>query len=200
VQSAGQGADATAGCTTVKKQGGQVLDRRIDIRLDRSNPLHGALRHELTHAVLADAVARYSLPKWADEGMATLADSAEKRLGHQHDLVSAVADGKDVRLCEFLALADYPPVSRRLYFYGQGLSLVSFLVERESPQQFLQFVETATAIGYDTAIREHYGFNGVDGLERAWRRKLIAGDGFSGNADRTRAPVSVAAHQAPPLP
>jgi hypothetical protein len=168
VQSAGAGSEATAGCTTLKHLGKQVQSRRIDVRLDRPNPLVHALPHELTHAVLAEVVARHSLPRWADEGMATLADSAEKRMGHARDLAHALREGKRFRLSEFVAMSDYPSSSGLRNFYGQGLSLVEFLVERESPQQFLKFAESATATGYDAAIREHYGLNGIDELERAW--------------------------------
>jgi hypothetical protein len=130
--------------------------------------MQDALTHELTYAVLAEVVARHNLPRRADEGMATLADSAEKRMGHARDLADALREGKRFRLSEFVAMSDYPPSGGLREFYGQGLSLVAFLVERESPRKFLKFVESAPATGYGAAIRDHYGLNGIDELERAW--------------------------------
>jgi hypothetical protein len=59
MQAAGAGAEQTTGCSTVKELGGRVLSRRIDLRLDRPEPLTRALPHEMTHVVLADVVARY---------------------------------------------------------------------------------------------------------------------------------------------
>jgi hypothetical protein len=167
-QAAGRGSEQTAGCSTVKEWNGRVQSRRIDLRLDRLDPLSHALPHELTHVVLADVVASDKLPRWADEGMAMLADADEKRGLHGRDLISALGDRRTFRLAELLTMADYPSTSRQREFYSQSLSLVSFLAELKTPQTFLQFARAGVAKGYDTALREHYGINNVNELEQAW--------------------------------
>ena len=59
-----------------------------------------ALSHELTHVVLADRFAGRQPPRWFDEGIATLADSTEKRALHHRDCCAAVRSGTFLRLVD----------------------------------------------------------------------------------------------------
>ena len=45
----------------------------------------------MTHVVLADLLNGRQPPRWADEGMAILADTRDKQLLHERDLTAAVA-------------------------------------------------------------------------------------------------------------
>jgi Peptidase MA superfamily len=157
----------------VKELNGRVLNRRIDLRLDRPDPLSHALPHELTHVVLADIMAKQRFPRWADEGMAMLADSVEKQQGHLKDLTRAVSNRTTFRLVELLALADYPEPNRQREFYAQSLSLVRYLVERESPERFRQFAQDCAANGYEKALQKHYAISNVAELERMWLMDVL---------------------------
>ena len=53
-----------------------------------------ALPHELTHLILADRFSPRQVPRWSDEGMAVLADPAEKQRLHLRDLRQALADAR----------------------------------------------------------------------------------------------------------
>jgi len=168
IQAVGRAAGETSGCTTVKELNGKILSRRIDLRADRPNPLNRTLPHEMTHAVLAEVTAAHKLPRWADEGMALLADTQEKQLGHHADLQRALANRSQMRVPTLLVSQEYPAVDQMQLFYGQSSSLTRMLIEQGSHAQFLQFAQDASQHGYDQALRKHYQIQGVLELERRW--------------------------------
>jgi hypothetical protein len=168
VQAAGRGSERTAGCSTIKELDGQVLSRRIDLRLDRPDPLSRALPHELTHIVLADYITGHKLPRWADEGMAMLADPQDKREAHGRDLITALKQGAVLRLPEILTMDGYPEPQQTAAFYGQSLSLVEFLIDRKGSLTLQQFLVRAAKDGYQKALHETYGIRDAHELERLW--------------------------------
>ena len=168
VQAAGRGSERTAGCSTVTELDGQVVSRRIDLRLDRPDPLSRALPHELTHVVLADVIAGHKLPRWADEGMAMLADPQDKREGHRRDIIAALNRGTALRLPAMLTMDGYPEPQQTAAFYGQSLSVVEFLIERKGPLTLQQFLVKASEDGYQKALHETYGIRDAHALEQLW--------------------------------
>lgn len=146
----------------------QVSKRRIDIRGD--SPLGmAALPHEMTHVILADLLDGRQPPRWADEGMAMLADTKEKRLLHERDLTQGLASGRAFRLAELLGLDAYPHASRVPAFYGQSVSVTAFLALRDDPAKFVEFLRRSEEHGHDLALRKVYAIDGVAELERLWR-------------------------------
>jgi hypothetical protein len=166
------GGEQTVGCSLINTAEGRVVGRRIDIRADRPGWLKAALAHELTHIVLADRFPDGRLPAWADEGMAVLADPDAKQDAHHRDLHVARSQRTTFRLVELFALSGYPSANRQAAFYGQSASLVSFLVRRGTPAQFVRFVRTAADDGYEAAVRDVYGMQGVRDLERRWLQQV----------------------------
>jgi hypothetical protein len=164
----------TAGSSLVRRTAKGIAERRIDLRGDRADYLTAALPHELTHVILADRFAGRQLPRWANEGMAILADPAEKRELHRRDLISGCTQGTLIRLSELLALDGYPPADRWPVFYGQSVSLVEYLVDLATSRQFAIFLEHAYEGGFDQALRRNYGIRDVDELDRRWRASLRA--------------------------
>jgi hypothetical protein len=165
----GDAGKSTLGSSLIKTEQGRVVSRRIDIRGDVAEPLRAALPHEMTHVVLADAFAGEELPRWADEGMAMLADPRDKLAGHAHDLDAAVAEHKILHLGELLTKHDYPAAEGRQVFYGESISVVSYLVSRHPPADFVTFLHLAAKSGYDASLRDVYGIQGLAQLERLWR-------------------------------
>jgi hypothetical protein len=173
VQAVGPGSDATVASSLVDQNQGRIHVRRIDVRGTDPHWQTAALPHELTHVVLADRFAGQRLPRWADEGVAILADPFAKRQGHLRDLQSALANRGAFRVVELLTLDDYPPAHRWAAFYGQSASITQYLVERgDSSEQFVDFVECAMQKGYETALRDIYRINGSAELERDWNAHL----------------------------
>jgi hypothetical protein len=169
----GKNAGQTSGASLIRFQAGRVALRRLDLLVDGDGQLP-ALAHELTHVVLADRFAGRQPPRWVDEGIATLADSAEKRLLHHRDCENALRGGTALRMIDVLTLDQFTSPEQVPAFYGQSLSLVSFLTQRDRPSRVVEFAATAMNAGYDRALQEHYGIDGVAGLERRWRQHLVA--------------------------
>jgi hypothetical protein len=168
----GQDAARTAGSSLVERDANIIAKRRIDLRGDRADYLTAALPHELTHVILADHFSEGSLPRWADEGMAVLADTQAKRDHHARDLQGARARGTTFRVAELLPLKDYPSAERWAAFYGQSLSVVGYLVSRDTPHEFVKFLDAAKLSGYDHALLDCYGIRDMDELERLWGASL----------------------------
>ncbi|HEX4130751.1 MAG TPA: hypothetical protein VHZ24_11970 [Pirellulales bacterium] len=164
----------TAGSSLIELGTQSVAARRIDLRADHPEGYRDALAHEMTHVVVAERFVERQIPRWADEGMAVLADSQAKQLAHLVDLHDAHHRGRTFRLAELFALQEYPTPDQQAVFYGQSISLAKYLVERGSAEQFVRFVELATHSGYDTAARSVYGFESVGDLERQWRVHLAS--------------------------
>ncbi|MBS0209692.1 MAG: hypothetical protein JSS27_12150 [Planctomycetes bacterium] len=158
----------TAGSSLVEFDKGQLITRRIDLRADHPEGYQDALAHEMTHVVVADRFIQSPLPRWADEGMAVLADSREKQKAHNADLHDSRRNGTAFRLAELFALEEYPQPHRQAAFYGQSASLARYLVERHSADKFVAFIEVACRSGYDTAAREVYGLASLVELEQGW--------------------------------
>jgi len=182
----GAGAGQTFGSSYIEfAQNKQVKRRQIDFRGDSQ---HGpaSIPHELTHVVLADLLGGQQPPRWADEGMAILADAQAKRQLHERDLQSGLAQRTAFRAVELLSLEAYPHPSRVPAFYGQSVSLTSFLVSREKPAKFVAFLRQSAEQGYDTALRDCYAIENVHELEQLWHTDRLA-------KSRERAEILVAA-------
>ena len=173
--SAGPGSDQTVGASAVSFDAGRITSRRIDLLANDQSALNYAFPHELTHVLLRDRFSSGNLPRWADEGMAMMADTAEKQSRHLQDLRNAIAKSTEFSAADLLTTREYPRSGRRQAFYGQSIFLTQFLVAQKTPQHFVAFLERANAVGYDNALRECYGIDGMARLDRQWRSELYAG-------------------------
>ncbi len=159
-------ASGTGGATAFAFDDGRVTsqDMRLEGPLDRI--LTSVLPHEVAHAVFAHALGR-SVPRWADEGGAILAeDEVELR---RHERVAGeyhAAEGRFVPLQRLFALTDYP--RDVLAFHVQSYSVARFLVGRGGRKTFFAFVRQGARDGWEAAVREHYSYRGVVELEEAW--------------------------------
>jgi hypothetical protein len=167
------GGTQTIGSSLIESEHGRIVTRRIDVRGDQPGWLNAAVAHELTHVILADVFANGEVPRWADEGMAVLADTPEKQRLHLRDLRDARQQGNHWRMVELFTLAGYPDEHRQAAFYGQSASVVKFLVDRGSPEQFRRFVQASLNDGYDRALNDVYQFRGLRELEQHWTESVV---------------------------
>ncbi|MEX2121529.1 MAG: hypothetical protein WD847_18210 [Pirellulales bacterium] len=165
------GGAQTAGSSLVEIEHERVVTRRIDVRANRADWLTSALPHELTHLVLADLFVDRPIPRWADEGMAVLADTPAKQNEHLAAFHDAFARHNSLRLVELVGLQEYPAVGQGV-FYGQSVSLVDFLVQQGTPDRFARFLRSSVESGYESALRTTYRIDGIADLERRWRQGL----------------------------
>lgn len=177
----GAGARQTFGSSLVKfGSQKQVTRRLIDFRGDSAHGL-AALPHEMTHVVLADLLDGRQPPRWADEGMAILADSHEKQLLHERDLTHGLANRTAFRVTELVTMESYPQPSRIAAFYGQSASLTACLAKRDDPAKFVEFLRRSLDEGYDKALRDVYHLDNIAELEQLWRdQRLASSSGYHG--------------------
>ncbi|MBA4015656.1 MAG: hypothetical protein C0483_00565 [Pirellula sp.] len=162
------GGERTLGSSWIETKEGKIVTRRVDLRADRVDWFAGALAHELVHVLLADRVGGYPPARWAEEGLAILADPTDKQQRHEADFRAAAAQGGEFRLAEMLGHTEYPDATRITAFYGQSASLVRFLIKFRTPADFSAFLKHSASYGYDAALRSTYGINGIADLERRW--------------------------------
>jgi len=163
----GRLADCTVASCTIDAIGETTTKRRIDVCATCAGWLE-YLPHELTHVLIDGRLTTGDLARWADEGMALVADPANKRAAHEQDLLAALRSGRQLRMVELLQLADYPQDDRLGVFYGQSLSVVEFLLDRGGEQKFVEFVKRSTRNGYDSALQSTYDIANVALLESLW--------------------------------
>ena len=172
VKTVGPGSERTLGSSAVCFDNGRITSRRIDLLGGDKAYLTDALPHELTHVVLRDRFSSGTFPRWADEGMAMVADTDAKQARHVRDLQAAIASGTEFYVADLLTMREYPRSDRRQAFYGQSVFVTKFLIARKDPQQFVKFVERASVVGYDPALKECYDITDAAQLDRLWRRDL----------------------------
>jgi hypothetical protein len=182
----GAGATSTVASSLVDHKEGRVCLRRVDVRSQQTKWETASLPHELTHVILADCFVGHLVPRWIDEGAALLADPTEKQMRHKAEMAGAVADRSAFRVVELLTLEDYPANHRWGAFYGQSLSLVEYLTQQRSTDDFIRFVNLSFDKGYDASLREVYGVADIAELERYWQsrsalpRSVAAGNSTGG--------------------
>lgn len=160
--------DSSVGTTTMNFDQGRTVMRRIDVRADASDWSNAALPHELTHVVLGERFGGHALPRWADEGIAMLSESAEKHRERLQNLQETLTSRPTLAMADLVNLKRMPAAHLRDAFYGQSLALSSLLVRKGTPARFADFVEASMASGIDQALQDHYNLQGVGALQHEW--------------------------------
>jgi hypothetical protein len=156
------------GFSTMGMNGGRIVLRRVHLRADHPNLVKAILPHEVTHVVLADLFPHQQIPRWADEGMAVLAEPHSEQAVRAADLEEPLKTGRVFRVGDLMAM-DYPDPKYWSLYYAQSVSLTRFLVESGSPSQFVRFVQESQRLGgFDPALRQVYSISGFDDLHSRW--------------------------------
>ena len=98
-----------------------------------------------------------------------LAESPEKLQRRLNELRGVVVAGRTLSLSQLVSLENGPASAERAAFYGQSVTLAGLLLERGTPQQLLQFVESGRRDGHDKALRDVYGITSWSALESDWQ-------------------------------
>jgi hypothetical protein len=148
-------------------------DMRIQGSLERI--LDSVLPHEISHTIFACHFRR-PLPRWADEGAATLAEHESERREQVLRLNQVVNTPRRIPLKSLLNIKEYPPDMRDVMtLYAEGYTLAELLVQEGGRSRYLQFLADAHRVGWDKAIQSHYRYRGVDDLEKRWHGWVMAG-------------------------
>jgi hypothetical protein len=157
------------GATTFTFDNGKMVIHSMQVEGSVEWILANVVPHEVTHTVLAHRFRR-PLARWADEGIAVLAEdtAAHKR---QDKLLRELLASPDqiIPLRRLFATTEYPTDAMgRRALYAEGHSVARFLVDAEDRATLLAFVDQGMRDGWDKACKTHYKYADVDELERAW--------------------------------
>jgi hypothetical protein len=155
------------GHTRTFSWGRDIQGRSIHLPAEQPLMLEDVLPHEVSHSVLATRF-QGKTPRWADEGMAMLAETpaavAEclgrlKGYKKEHALFGL----------QILMETEDPEHFQSLEYYSQSASLVQFLTKQKTPREFTSFLHTSISKGYTTALEQHYGIKSFGELDRRWQ-------------------------------
>lgn len=167
---------AAAGETRFQFVRGEVLNWNMVVIGTEERILDSVLPHEVNHTIFASHYRR-PLPRWADEGAATLFEHRSEQL-KQLGLLNKVINSQRefISLRNLLVMKEYPKQHRAmLIMYAEGYALADFLVQQGGQERYLRFLADGDKIGWTEAIRRHYHHGGVDKLEKNWKGWVLAG-------------------------
>ncbi len=171
-----EGAIGAGGQTTFQFVRGEVLNWRMQVQGTLERILDSVLPHEINHTIFACHFRR-PLPRWADEGAATLFEHRSEQL-KQLALLNEVIRNKHevISLRDLLSMKEYPQGTRpMLTLYAQGYALADFLVQQKGRHAYLKFISDGERGGWEQAIRNNFDHEGIESLEKNWRGWVLAG-------------------------
>ena len=151
---------------------GQAFDSESVVLVLAGRSDIGTATHEMTHILVARA-ARSSgnVPLWLNEGLAEYG-KLDQTVSYERFL--EWAEGTD-RLILLKNLRSFPgDPNLTLVAYGQGRSVVKFMVEEYGEEKMAQLLATlGGGVNISNALDTVYGFN-LTGLENLWRESIGA--------------------------
>lgn len=166
------------GQTTFTFENGEVYGWKMQVQGTLERILDSVVPHEVNHTIFASYFRR-PLPRWADEGAATLFEHESEQARQMQLLNRVITTNRRIPLNDLLTIREYPQdMQDVLTLYAEGYSLAGFLVGSKGEQGrriYLKFLEDAHQIGWEKAIATHYGYNSVALLEQQWTSWIMAG-------------------------
>lgn len=154
------------GATTFAFDRGEVFGWRMSIQGSRERILDSVLPHEITHMIFASHF-RQPLPRWADEGGATIVEHVSERNKYRRILDQSLRTGRGIAFNRMFAMTEYPPDIMPLY--AQGYSLAEYLVQAGGRRKYVEFIgDGLKSDDWSGAIRRHYGIGDVGKLQNIW--------------------------------
>lgn len=166
------------GSTTFTFDNGEVFGWNMKVQGTLERILDSVIPHEVNHTIFASHFRR-PLPRWADEGAATLFEHRSEQARQIDTLNRVFKTSRRIPLQSLLTIKEYPEdMQDVLTLYAEGYSLATFLVGQKGDQGrtvYLKFLEDAHRMNWSQAIRQHYGFTSVEALEQKWTTWVLAG-------------------------
>jgi len=175
------------GATTFTFQRGssgqmEVFGWNMDIQGTEQRILDSVLPHEISHMIFACHFRR-PLPRWADEGAATLIEHESERMRQTKLLNQVINTSKRIPLQRLLSIKEYPRDMRDvLTLYAEGYSLADYLVQKKGEEgraTFLTFLGDAlkgdSLKHWEYAFEKHYGIPSLQNVEQEWTEWVMAG-------------------------
>ncbi len=170
------GSMGAGGETRFQFVGNEVLNWDMYVQGSLERIIDSVLPHEVNHTIFACHFRR-PLPRWADEGAATLFEHRSEQV-KQLSLLNQVinSDREFIDLRSLLTMKEYPKGYRpMLIMYSEGYALADFLVQQGGRKKYLQFLNDGESLGWAKAITKNYHHGGVDSLQANWKGWVLAG-------------------------
>lgn len=169
------GTMGAGGSTTFSFDRGQVHGWNMNVQGSEERILDSVLPHEINHTIFA-CYFRRPLPRWADEGAASLIEHASERKRLQDIHSRVMGTPRKITLQQLLTIKEYPKdMHQVLALYAEGHSLADYLIQRSDKPTYLAFLQTAHEQGWDAALEKHYQYRSLQDLERQWDGWVMAG-------------------------
>ncbi len=167
------GAMGAGGATTFNFQNGEVYGWKMEIQGSEERILDSVLPHEINHTVFA-CYFRRPLPRWADEGAASLIEHGSERLRLQKIHGQVMGTSRKIPLRTLLDMKNYPTDKQQvLTLYAEGHSLADFLIQKSDKPSYVKFLQVAHSDGWEAALQQ-YDYPSIDALERDWDKWVLA--------------------------
>lgn len=171
----GAGGATTFSFHPVKNGPAEVCGWDMQIQGSLERILDSVLPHEVSHTIFACHFRR-PLPRWADEGAATLVEHESERRTQVLRVQQVISTRRRIPLRTLLTIKEYPAdMQDVMTLYAEGYSLAELLVQKGGKTRYLKFINDAHQNGWEKAIQAQYGYRGIDDLEKQWHDWIIAG-------------------------
>lgn len=171
----GAGGATTFSFHPVKNGPAEVCGWDMQIQGSLERILDSVLPHEVSHTIFACHFRR-PLPRWADEGAATLVEHESERRTQVLRVQQVINSRRKIPLRTLLSIKEYPQdMQDVMTLYAEGYSLAELLVQKGGKTRYLKFINDAHQNGWEKAIQSQYGYRGIDDLEKQWHDWIIAG-------------------------
>ncbi len=160
--------ESSPGFSIIESDRKQITTRKVHLRADQPRLVEAVLPHEVTHVVVADLFTVQQIPRWADEGMAVLAEPETEQKLRAADLQESLSAGQVFELRQLMS-TDTPRAKDWSVYYAQSVSITRFLVEQGTPAQLIQFVRESGRKGAEAALRDVYRIGGFAELQKQWQ-------------------------------
>ena len=163
------------GATRFSFDRGEVFNWNMQVQGSLERIIDSVIPHEVNHTILA-CYFRRPIPRWADEGAATICEHKSERTRQLMLLQDILNEKRRMPLQQLLSIKEYPrEMDQVLTLYAEGYSLTDFLVQQRGRATFLKFLNDAHTQGWEAAIQKNYRHNNVQSLEKQWQGWFLAG-------------------------
>jgi hypothetical protein len=163
------------GKTTFNFQNGEVYGWKMEVKGSEQRILDSVLPHEINHTIFASYFRR-PLPRWADEGAASLIEHESERNQLRQIHSGVMGTRRKIALKTLLEIKQYPENQQELLtLYAEGHSLADFLIQRAGKREYVRLMAMAHERGWEESVKSLYGYKSVTQLEQDWDQWVMAG-------------------------
>jgi len=158
----------SGGATTFAFSNGEVGDWNMNVQGSFERIMDSVIPHEVSHTIFACHFRR-PLPRWADEGAATVIEHPVERERQKVLARHLIRTNQKIPFRQLLEMKEYPSdMQQVMNLYSEGYTLCEWLVFNWGQKNYLAFVNAAHQEGWDQAIANHYPYKSVEELEQGW--------------------------------